>query len=163
MKVIAATLVIIATASLVLATESDLPPADVLLREIDGRGARFVLGELWRDEPLFDALCARIATGDPQWLLVADRLRPVSDAAASFSLDFSVALALPSAPIQVLQLLDSSFSLPGICIVPAHENTPERVVAERRARALSALSGVSVPNLRPRAEECAARIRAVGP
>jgi hypothetical protein len=133
-----------------------------LLAEIDASGPKVVLARLWANEPQFEAVCARIETGDVQWLEVARRLRSVSDAAASLSLNFSVARALPTAPVRVLQLVGHGFLISDICTSPFIE--PEPGVAERyEARALKALATLQDTQLSTRAEECAARVRLPSP
>jgi hypothetical protein len=135
-----------------------VPEARALLSEIDGSGPKAVLARLWDDQPLFDEVCARIATGDSQWLEVARRLRSASDAAASLSLDYSVARALPVAPARVLELVDRGFLLADVCTSPYIE--PEPGIAEAyEARALQALAGLGGTELGALAERCAAEVR----
>ena len=70
------------------ASKSVLAP-NAVLRDIDSHGPRAVLARLWTDETLF----AGIETGDQKWLEVARRLRAVSDAGATLSLNYAVARA----------------------------------------------------------------------
>jgi hypothetical protein len=129
-----------------------------LLSEIDASGPKAVLARLWADEPHFEAICGQIATGNAQWLEVARRLRSVSDAAITLSLNYSVARALPVAPVRVLGLVDHGFLIDDICTSPYIE--PEPGVAEAyEARALKALASLRGTKLSSLAEQCAAGIR----
>src|SRR6266849_3067422 len=134
-----------AVAETTLPTAS-LPSARALLSEIDLSGARVVLRRLWANEPQFEALCTFIESADPNWLEVARRLKSASDAAASLSLNYSVARALPVAPDRVLKLVGQGFTIDDICTSPYIE--PQAGVAERyEQRALRALASLSDPAL----------------
>jgi len=138
--------------------QASLPSATALLSEIEGNGPRAVLDRLWANQHQFEALCAAIESADPSWLEVARRLRPVSDAAISESLDYSVARAIPAAPARVLGLVGRGFTIERICTSPFNE--PEPGVAEHyEQQALKALSGLSGSSLSSVAEKCAARVR----
>jgi hypothetical protein len=91
---------LIGLTSLLWAAFADAQPAkqvgvgaEAVLRDIDSHGPQAVLARLWTDEALF----AGIETADPKWLEVARRLRAVSDAGATLSLNYAVARALPNA------------------------------------------------------------------
>ena len=81
-------LVILASLLCLSARSNADPTADALLREIDSRGAKRVLGHLTSNWARFEGVCERIETGDASWLEVARRLKPASDAASSLSLSF---------------------------------------------------------------------------
>jgi hypothetical protein len=134
------------------ASKSVLVPNSVL-RDIDSLGPRAVLARLWTDEALF----AGIETGDPKWLEVARRLRAVSDAGATLSLNYAVARALPNAPARVLALIDHGFSIDDVCTSPFLE--PEPGVAEDYARrATAALKRVQAPGLERARDQCLAGV-----
>jgi hypothetical protein len=136
--------------------------ASALLSEIDTSSPKAVFARLWANQRDFDEVCGRIATGDAQWLEVARRLRSVSDAAASLSLNFSVARALPAAPVRVLRLVGRPFLIDDICTSPFIE--PEAGVAERyEARALQALAALRDTQLKSLAEQCADGVRLPSP
>lgn len=136
----------ITVATAVTAGTSALPNPTVLSSQIDAEGARPVLNRLWKDDAAFDALCEAIATADPAWLEMARRLRTVSDAGASLSLNYSVARALPKAPERVLALIGSGFEIHDICTSPFIE--PEPGVAEKyQKEAVAALKKVSAAAL----------------
>jgi hypothetical protein len=86
------------------------PPPSVRARDLLGdikiHGAKFVVEKLWDRNRQWDAVMAKIATGKKDWLDVAAALRPGTDAGASETLDEALFLALASAPVGVLKLLD---------------------------------------------------------
>ena len=138
--------------------ESTTPSAEGLLRDIAARGARLVLLELWENELRFDTVTNRIESGRAECLEVAQALKPASDAAASLSLNYSVARALPMAPSRVLRLVGRGFELANICTTPFIE--PESGVAERyELQALKALSDLRGSSLASLARECADLVR----
>jgi len=131
--------------------------ADDVLREIKSEGPGPVLWRLWDNPTRFDAVCDKIASGDPSWLEVARRLRPSSDAGASLSLDYAVARALPLVPERVLRLVNDGFTVDDICTSPFIE--PEPGVAERyQRRASAALRGSLPSDLEAVRKECLKRV-----
>jgi hypothetical protein len=137
---------------------AQLPSADALLSDIEANGAALVLHRLSSDDRQFDAMCEAIGTGNPDWLEVARRLKPASDAAASLSLNYCVARALPVAPTRVLGLVGRSFELDDVCTSPFIE--PELDVAERyEERALAALATLRDSQIASLAEQCAERVK----
>ena len=138
------------------AQQAQSPPltAEAVLREIDSQGPRSLLARRSEKEALF----ARIEAGDPTWLEIARRLRPVSDASLSLALNYSVARALPRTPGRVLALIGQGFTLDDVCTSPFIE--PEAGVAERYAqRAEAALRTVTTPHLTRVRDECLQRVR----
>ncbi|MDR7132847.1 hypothetical protein J2X06_000031 [Lysobacter niastensis] len=137
---------------------STSPSAQALLGLIAKEGGRKVLWNLWERDKEFDRVISGIESGDPSWLKVATALKPFSDGAASLSLDYAVAPALPKAPNQVLALVGHGFSAADICTSPFIE--PDPGVAEAYERqALAALSKVKAPALAPIAAECSKQAR----
>ena len=129
------------------------PTAQDLLKRVSSEGGHKVLWDLWEHESEFRRVLSGIESGDPSWLKVAAALRPFSDAGASLSLNYAVALALPKAPDRVLALVGHGFDLEDICTSPFIE--PDLGVAETYEReALAALASVKSPN----AVKCAERI-----
>ena len=135
--------------------------ADALLAEIERTGPRPVLERLWTNGEQFDATCAAIETAEANWLEVARRLKPVSDAAASVSLNYlnySVAKALPLAPIRVLALVGRNFTVDNICTSPFIE--PEPGVAKcYEDQTLQALAAIDDPAFTSLARQCAEGVR----
>lgn len=153
--VVAAMLACVLTA---LAASPGSLSSDVLLQRIKQQGGQRTLAELWQDRQAFDGILNRIATGELQWLEVARRLRPFSDAGASESIDEAVARALPAQPHRVLSLVGHGFELEHICTSPFIE--PEPGVAEAYERkTLAELAKVSEPRLASIARKCAMRVR----
>jgi len=143
--------------TLTLAACAGVSSADALLSEIEATGPKAVLDRLWTNAQ-FDAVCSEIETADPLWFEVARRLKGVSDAAASLSLNYCVARALPVAPARVLELVGHGFGLDDICTSPFIE--PEPNVAERyEERAVTALARLRNSELAPLAERCVQAIR----
>src|SRR6266566_2048824 len=132
-------------------------PAAELLREIESEGPRPVLVRLWNDEARFKEVCDKIESGDASWLEVARRLKAGSDAAASLSLDYSVARALPRVPEKVLKLINHGFTVDDVCTSPFIE--PEPGVAESyQRRASAALRALRSHDLEAVRDECLKRI-----
>jgi hypothetical protein len=128
-----------------------------LLAQIAEQGAASVLKRLWNDSEAFDKVCTAIETADPTWLRVAQRLRPVSDAAAALSLDYSVARAIPKAPERVLALIGNGFNVGDVCTTPFIE--PDPGVAERyRREAAAALRKVKKAKLAKVRDQCLAGV-----
>lgn len=139
------------------AADLQRPDPAALLTRIEKHGARPVLRQLWNDHDTFDAVCDAIETAEPQWLAVAQRLRPASDAAATLSLNHSVARALPKSPERVLALIGNGFEIHDICTSPYIE--PEAGVAETYQReAIAALKKVKKPGLKAVRDKCLSEV-----
>jgi len=132
--------------------------AQTLLKRIAKEGGRQVLWQLWKNDADFERVASGIESGDPSWLKVAVALRAFSDAGASESLNYAVALALPRATNRVLALVGHGFSVADICTSPFIEPDPGVAQAYER-QALAALSKVEDPALKTIAAECALRVR----
>ena len=156
MKNIAAAAVALLLSASVLAAQA-VPSADALLEQIHIEGARQVLWQLWDKPTEFGHVLSGIESGSANWLRVAAELREAADGAASLSLDYAVAQAIPHNPSGVLSLINNGFPLDMVCTSPFIE--PEPGVAERyEHRALVALQSVQ-GSLTPLAAQCAAGIR----
>ncbi len=130
------------------------PVAQALLKRISSDGGHKVLRDLWEHGQEFGRVISGIESGDPSWLEVATALRPFSDAGASLSLNYAVALALPKAPDRVLALVGHGFELNDICTSPFIE--PDPGIAEAYEReALDALATSKDSN----AADCAQLVR----
>jgi len=148
----------LAVVGTVRAGSEAVPSASTVLKDIEAEGAAAIFRRLWQDERTFDAVCDAIEQGDPGWLEVSARLKPVSDGAAALSLNFSVARALPRDPRRVLRLVGHGFRLEDICTSPFVE--PDAGVAEAyETLALAALAAVSEPKLERVAKECVVKVR----
>jgi hypothetical protein len=131
----------------------------MLLSQIQANGSRAVLARLWQDPRHFEEVCDHIETGAPGWLRVASELRASSDAGQSTSLNYSVARALPRAPVAVLSLIGRGFTVEDVCTSPFIE--PDPGVAERyQKRALKALRRVRELHLQSTRDACIVRVGA---
>lgn len=140
------------------ASAAEGPSAQALLERIAREGGHKVLWDLWEHERDFDRVMSGIESGDPSWLKVAVGLKPFSDAGASLSIKYAVALALPRAPDQVLPLTRQGFNVADICTSPFIEPDPGVAEAYER-RTLAALARIGDPALKPLAAECALQVR----
>ena len=131
---------------------ADLSSSSVAAR-ISVEGGQKVLRDLWQHEEAFAPVLTGIESGDPSWLNIATQLKPYADGAASLSLNYAVARALPKAPEAVLALVGKGFDIDRICTLPFIE--PDPGVAELYERqTLAALSSVIDPSLKPLATRC---------
>jgi hypothetical protein len=145
-----------------------LPSPAELHAAIDREGPRAVLWDrLFADArgPAFDPFLTRVESGDSDWLGLAARLKPVSDAGVSLMLDQAVAAALPRAPDQVLGIavagdVAGTFSLRVLCSgrVFLVDEPRRRVFAwfEKTERALLKLRAT---NLAAKRTECLSHLR----
>ena len=148
----------VALAAASSAFADSVPSADEIRRQIKTEEARVVLTRLWATPAVFEEICRRIETGEADWLEVAQGLKPASDAAASLSLNYAVARALPVAPTRVLALINHGFSVQDICTSPFID--PETGVAERYQRkAIEALSKPQPSELENIRKDCVDQIR----
>jgi hypothetical protein len=111
--------------------------ASRIIKEIKVKGAKSVLAGLTsKYMTRFKEVCDKIESGKNEWLVVASLLAPASDGSATLDLEYSVALALPKEPRQVLAVLAETEHDPGgaflvdnVCLSPYIE--PEPGVAEK--------------------------------
>lgn len=83
---------------------------------IDAKGARGAVAQLFDSDAHEMALANGIGTGESEWLRVAQRLRPGSDAASGEILCTAVQEALPKNPAGVLSLVhQGAFSVENAC------------------------------------------------
>ncbi len=143
-----------------IAWATEMPTAEDILISIQNEGPRTVIRRLGANQKVFDEICERVASGDPNWLSVAKALRPAYDAAAGESLTISVARALPKAPAGVLSLVGNGFELEDICTSPFIESPREVDLAHLRA-AEEALASLKNPTLEEKRKLCIEKIRAL--
>ena len=98
-------------------------PAGKLQTRIEKEGADLVLKDLYSNDDVWAETLAMIATGDQQWLVIANKLRSVSDSGASTQLANAVGEALSFSPINVLEISTERFSLDEICSGPDVDDT----------------------------------------
>lgn len=83
--------------------------AAILLRDIESRGARTVLGELIASDggQRWESLLAKAESGEAEWVRVLGQLAPGTDAGSATDTKIVLAKALPKNPGEVLKLVGS--------------------------------------------------------
>ena len=104
------------------------PTAAEFNAEIDSIGPVAVLAKMFETESLESWVSRQIASGSTDWLKIAARLRPHSDATLTTLLNSAVAEALVRAPFRVLPLLESGVFTPSDSCLPflSIEDPPEK-------------------------------------
>jgi hypothetical protein len=133
--------------------------AQVILDDIARRGPRPVLDELYAREARWRPVIEGVATGQPKWLEVAARFKPVALRNLSVSQELTVAVsrALEREPAQVLAVLEGAFDTDDVCSLNTVEDSlgEEYDLAlrtvERRERAVAR---VTAPALAKRRDDC---------
>ena len=99
--------------------------AQVILDDIARRGARPVLDELYAREPRWRPVIEGVASGQPKWLEVAARFKPVALRNLSVSQELTVAVsrALEKEPAQVLVVLEGAFDTDDVCSLATVEDS----------------------------------------
>jgi hypothetical protein len=146
-----------------------LPSLDELRAAINSEGAHEVLWNgLWAKDSgqVFDAFVEKVALGDVEWLTLAGRLKPVSDAGASEGLDGALSGALlhnPSATLNLSSLIDSprQFSIASICSGRFYLWAEEPVEKARKwyEDARNAVSNIKLESLAAKRNACLAVIQ----
>jgi len=113
---IGSTLLLALLSSVALANES-VTPTDVI-DMIKSKGTDAALRSLYQDESRWLELLRGIATGKTQWLAVATKLRPASDAGASEQLALAVGEALANRAGNVLSIAVPGFTISSVCSGP---------------------------------------------
>ncbi len=89
-------------------------PRDILHR-IELQGAQQTVSYLWDHPPMWDAVAAKIASGQEQWLTVAAGLHPGTDAGSSTGLRDAMFSALARNPAGVLRHAEPEFPIAVMC------------------------------------------------
>lgn len=147
--------------SLAVASAGTLSPAELQSR-IHSQGGHKVLWALWDNQAEWNQLFSGVASGNPDWLKIAQALHPFSDGAASEDIHNAVAQALPKAPERTLSMIGPGFEIDTVCTSPFLEPKPGVAEAYEQA-ALKALATVRDPKLRDLASACATRVKLPGP
>jgi hypothetical protein len=75
-----------------------------------------VAQELYETAPRWRELLRAVSSGAPEWLMVASKLRPGTDAGASEMLENAIFFSLGKAPVESLKLISArTFSIHGVC------------------------------------------------
>jgi hypothetical protein len=106
----------------------------------------------------FDQVLDGVSAGDSQWLRLVPKLKERTDAAASESLEISVADALPKNPVAVLRLIKSHPEWREACTYPFIEPTTEENRKYFRVT-IPAVAKVRDPQLRSVKNACLANLK----
>lgn len=88
-----------------ISTLQSLDPRE-LGQKIDARGAQVTLLELYDDSAAWQLFLEHVSTAAPEWLRLANRLAPASDAGSANELEMSLGDALIQDPRAVLGAID---------------------------------------------------------
>lgn len=133
--------------------------AQSVLNDIQRRGARTVLEQLYGREAQWRPLIDGVSSGQPKWLEVAAVLKPATlrNLSAAQELTVAVSRALEKAPRTALGVLDGAFDTDDVCSLNTIEDSlgadyqAALAAVERRERAVSR---VSDPALAETRDEC---------
>jgi opacity protein-like surface antigen len=152
-----AVLVLAAAASSSALAAAWLTP-QVIAADIAAHGADAVVSRLFRSGD-YDRVLDRIDSGDAEWVALAPKLAPGTDAGTAEALIISLAFALPKNPQAVLALLSgkASFAVEDVCGAPFIEGTVKDVPSYvRKTRA--AVSRVTEARLASAKSACLAAL-----
>lgn len=129
-----------------------------LLMVIQKKGARATIEDLYKNYITWNLLLKKIASGDQQWLNVAVRLRPGTDAGSSEMLGLAVGEALAKFPGNVLSICVPYFEIDTVCSSldvddPRFGASYELAIAEIQKR-IDAVSVISNPALEKAKKIC---------
>jgi hypothetical protein len=129
------------------------PTAREVLSQINARGPRAVLDDLW-GRPGWDDLLTKVETGQEGWLKVATAIRPATDAGASEMLTLAVAAALYRNPRSTLKLGAPAFGVEAICGALDDEwETKQSAIAHLNGR-IGAVNTISDQDITAIRDEC---------
>jgi len=146
--------------SLCLAAYGQHPPrqAKEISAYIDSKGARTVVKELIAgDQKAWRQVITKIDMGSTEWLAVAKKLLPATDAGGTQDLHVALAIALTHNPNKVLSMTGPNLPLEQVCTIPFIE-PDEKTVREHRRKVRSALGEVTSEALLAKKKECLADI-----
>ena len=145
-------------AALLLAAASpSAPTPSTLWTRLSSETAKQVVDDLDRKDQ-FDTVLSRIGQGSVDWIALAPRLAPGTDAASAEGLGIALAHALPLNAAAVLRAGstdDGPVSLKRICSVPFIETTKSYNDTYSR-RVIVALAQVHDARLRAKRDQCRA-------
>lgn len=129
--------------------------------DIEAHGAKAVVAALWENNERWNEVITNIGHGSSEWLNIAVKLHPGTDAGSAELLDEAVFLALKPSPIAVLQLLrDQQFSIDFVCSSNISTDYPPdqaRRFIRERIKILRDTSDVETDSVRL---QCISRLRA---
>ena len=100
------------------ASDNKTTEPKVLIQEIESKGAKSVVSELYNNTTTWSFVLRKIASGEQSWLKVAVALHAGTDAGTSEMLTLSVGEALGNNPKNVFTITAKSFELNNICAGP---------------------------------------------
>ena len=135
--------------------------AERILADIERRGAKAVLDELYAREGRWRPVIEGVTSGQTTWLAVAAALKPATlrNLSAAQELTVAVSRALEKAPKTVLGVLDAAFDADDVCSLNTVEDSlgtdyrAALAAVERRERAVSRVSDAELAQTR---DECLA-------
>ena len=140
--------------------EAALTNDPVLLRkDIEKRGARAVVQELWSNTPAWTSAMQSIGEGKHAWIDVAVLLRVGSDGGASSDLHDSMFVALGKAPQYVLNVALHAFPLESLCTGRTEPAPTYREAIADLDSVKKALTGVKEVPLQSKRKACLNKIR----
>jgi hypothetical protein len=131
----------------------DTSNAATFLADINSRGVRAVLNDIW-GKPDWDSLLTQVETGQKAWLLVAVRMYEATDAGSTEMLTSATGVALLTNPRYVLLQVAPTFGLENVCSGPdiddARWSTKPQAIAnlDERIHSVSALKGQDIAKAR---------------
>jgi len=154
---------LLASATSAASAPAWLDPARIAA-DIQSQGAKVVVDRLWnaptadRARPTrWDVVIDEIWKGEPDWIALAPKLAPGTDAGTAESLGIGLAHALPVAPAAVLAAFESTsgdaVGIERVCSAPFIEDTVKDVPAYLRA-ARKAVQRVDSPALALAKAQC---------
>jgi hypothetical protein len=123
------------------------------------------VNELFAGQRHWDAVLYRIGSGDRGWLLLAQRMKPGADAAASEELRSSIATALLHQPANALRILTltevgSGWPVRPVCAAP-FPSPGKAWLIRYKAMAIKAVTAVGARDLRDRRNACLRTLRGI--
>jgi len=134
-----------------------------LLLELEKFGSRNVVNRLWKNDSLWSALMAGIASGDTSWFPVYDKIKDGTDGGSSEMLRFALGEALSKNPSMVLKRYGRAREYNTLCGSPDVDNAKygsyERAEAEIKER-ISNVQSIREPSLQLSRDSCVAALEA---
>ncbi len=131
-----------------------------VMQEIVKHDPKHAVKVMW-DQERYDELLGNISAGKEEWIALAPKIQPGTDAASSEDLGISLADALPKNPQAVLSILDQSkwaISFKSVCSIPFIE--PEKDFYESYSKsALAAVKAVTNAGLAKQKALCLAELQ----
>lgn len=132
---------------------------DSLKKEIEKRGARAVVKELWSNSPAWTSAMQSIGDGSHAWIDVAVLLKSGSDGGASADLHDSMFVALGKDPRYVLHVALHAFPLESLCTGRIEPAPTYKAAVADLDRVKEALNGIKEVRLQSKRKTCSNKIR----